>query len=248
MSPDLDRLIRLQQIDTAIADARARIAAHPRRVAEADAKLGEAALALEAARARLAANQEERRARERDMTLYQGRLDKFKDQQAAVKTNKEYQALGHEIETAQRELAAAEEKVIERMVEADALTAQLREAEAQLARRTREVDAEKQALDRELAELEASLTRATAARAALVAELDAQLVALFTQVAKVRKGVALCAATLEGLCSVCHVRLRPHVFQQVRHNDTIIQCESCQRILYYVPPPPPVEAPAVHTR
>ena len=44
-------------------------------------------------------------------------------------------------------------------------------------------------------------------------------------------------ATRDGLCSVCHVRLRPYVFQQVRQNDAIIQCESCRRILYYAPPP-----------
>ena len=40
---------------------------------------------------------------------------------------------------------------------------------------------------------------------------------LFEQVAKVRKGVALSMATRDGLCSICHVRLRPQVFQQVRH-------------------------------
>jgi hypothetical protein len=33
----------------------------------------------------------------------------------------------------------------------------------------------------------------------------------------------------------------------VRQNDSIVQCEICQRILYYVPPPPPVEAPVVRT-
>jgi predicted nucleic acid-binding Zn-ribbon protein len=61
----------------------------------------------------------------------------------------------------------------------------------------------------------------------------------------VRRGVALSMATRDGLCSLCHVRLRPHVFQQVRTNEQIIQCDSCQRILYYVPPPPPVEHPIV---
>ena len=38
------------------------------------------------------------------------------------------------------------------------------------------------------------------------------------------------------LCEACHVRLRPHVTQQIRRNDSIVQCESCQRILYYVAP------------
>jgi predicted nucleic acid-binding Zn-ribbon protein len=70
--------------------------------------------------------------------------------------------------------------------------------------------------------------------------------ALFEQVARARKGVAISTATRDGLCSLCHVRLRPSVFQQVRHNDSIIQCESCQRVLYWIPPPPPVEHAVVH--
>ena len=69
---------------------------------------------------------------------------------------------------------------------------------------------------------------------------------LFEQVAKVRKGVALSMATRDGLCSICHVRLRPQVFQQVRTNDTVVQCDSCQRILYWVPPPAPTPPPVTH--
>jgi predicted nucleic acid-binding Zn-ribbon protein len=68
---------------------------------------------------------------------------------------------------------------------------------------------------------------------------------LFQQVARQRKGIALSLATRDGTCSVCHVRLRPPVFQKVRHNDSIVQCEICQRILYYIAPPPPAEPPVV---
>jgi predicted nucleic acid-binding Zn-ribbon protein len=32
------------------------------------------------------------------------------------------------------------------------------------------------------------------------------------------------------------VRLRPHVTQQIRRNDSIVQCDSCQRMLYFEPP------------
>jgi hypothetical protein len=35
---------------------------------------------------------------------------------------------------------------------------------------------------------------------------------------------------------ICHVRLRPQVFNNVRRNTEIIQCDTCQRILYFVPP------------
>jgi predicted nucleic acid-binding Zn-ribbon protein len=245
MSPDLQRLIDLQRLETAIADARAKIAAHPQRLADADAQMAAAAQVLEAAKNRLKDNQEARRALEKDVALYQGRLAKFRDQQSAVKTNREYQALGHEIETAQHDLGGVEEKVIARMVEADTIDADVKQAEAAFAARRKEIDAEKKQLADELAVVESSLQSATQARAALLKEIDPRLLATFEQVARVRKGIAVTTATRDGLCSVCHVRLRPPVFQQIRHNDSIVQCDSCQRILYYVPPPPPAEGAIV---
>ena len=143
MSPDLQRLIDLQRLESTIADAKAKIATHPQRLAEADAQLASAHSVLDAAKTRLKDNQEARRALEKDVALYQGRLSKFRDQQSAVKTNKEYQALGHEIETAQHDLGGVEEKVIERMVEADAIADDVKKAEGAFAARKKEIEAQK---------------------------------------------------------------------------------------------------------
>jgi predicted nucleic acid-binding Zn-ribbon protein len=73
---------------------------------------------------------------------------------------------------------------------------------------------------------------------------------LFEHVSKHRKGLALSEAR-EGLCSQCHVRLRPQVYNDVRRNDSLIQCESCSRILYYLAVPgvanqPSAGAPAAN--
>ena len=247
MSPDLQRLIKLQQLESTITDAKATLAAHPQRLADADARLNESKQAVEAAKGRLKDNQEARRNLEKDVAVYQGRLTKFKDQLSLVKTNKEYQAMQHEIATAQSDLGGVEEKVLELMLEADTITADVKRAEAALTTRQKEIDAEKKELTEEPASVEISLKEASEARAELVKGLDARLMAIFEQVARVRKGVAISTATRDGLCSACHVRLRPFVFQQVRQNDAIIQCESCQRILYWIPPPPPIEHAVVHT-
>jgi len=247
MSPSLESLIKLQHLETQIAEAKAAIAAHPQLLSEADARLTAARTALDAAKTRLTDNQEKRRALEKDVAMYQARLSKYRDQQAAVKTNREYQALGHEIETAQQEMAAAEERVIERMVEADVVAADVKAAEGLFAAQQKQVEADKKSLAEDLAAEQARLTRVTEQRAEIVKGLDPRLLALFEQVARVRKGIAIAPATRDGLCSACHVRLRPHVFQQVRTNEQIIQCDSCQRIVYYIPPPPPIEQPIVRT-
>jgi len=246
MSPDLQRLIKLQQLESTIADAKATIASHPQRLADADARLNDSKHAVDAAKAQLKDNQEARRNLEKDVAVYQGRLTKFKDQLSLVKTNKEYQAMQHEIATAQSDLGGVEEKVLERMLEADTITADVKRAEAALVVRQKEIDAEKKEMTAELASVEASLKEATEGRVELLKNLEPRLIAIFEQVARVRKGVAISMATRDGLCSVCHVRMRPPVFQQVRQNDNIIQCESCQRVLYWVPPPPPIEQAVVH--
>lgn len=247
MSPDLQRLVDLQRLETAIADARTRIASYPQRVAEADEQLAVATRALDEVKQRLKDNHEARRALDKDIALYQGRLSKFRDQQAAVKTNREYQALGHEIETAQKELGAVEEKVLERMMEADEIAVEIKQAEETFAAERARIEDERKDLDTELTGLEKKLAAATADREALLKQVEPRLVAVFEQVARVRKGIAVTTATRDGLCSVCHVRLRPQVFQQVRHNDSIVQCDSCQRILYYIPPPPPTEGVIVRS-
>ncbi len=246
MSPDLEHLVELQNLETAIEEAKRRIAAHPQRVAEADARLAQAKDVVEAVKQRLKASQETRREAEKEAATYQGRLSKFKDQLSAVKTNREYQAMQHEIETAQKELGVVEERVLERMMESDTLAAEIKKAEQELAAQQKDVDAEKKTLAEELVTVEAALKDGTEKRSARVASLPPQLVALFEQVARARKGVALTTATRDGLCAACHVRLRPQVFQEIRRNDQIIQCASCNRILYFVPPPPPVEPAVTH--
>jgi predicted nucleic acid-binding Zn-ribbon protein len=239
---DLERLIRLQRLDTAADEARRAISALPERLGTIEAQLTSAKADLASAKSRLAENQEKRRGIEKDLSVVQTRLSRFKDQLMEVKTNREYQAMQKEIETAQHEVQSFEEKVLERMLEADELTAAIKTAETRLAAVERSAAAERHALDAERAAMEKQLDETARARLEIVAELPAGTLATFEQLSRARKGVAVAEAR-DGRCVVCHVRLRPQVFVEVRRNDSVIQCESCQRILYYVPPTT-AEAPA----
>ena len=236
MNADLERVIALQRLDSAAQDAQRRLAEEPDREKSLDARLEAARAEVAAAKQRLSENQTTRRAAEKDVAFQQGRLSKFRDQLMEVKTNREYQAMQHEIETAQNEVKALEEKVLERMLEADDLTASLKKAEAALASEQKTVDADRRAMATEITELTALLERLAGERAVLVAAMDTQLLKMFEQVARKRNGVAVAEAR-DGICTICHVRLRPQVFNNVRRNDAIVQCDSCQRILYFVPAP-----------
>jgi len=159
-----------------------------------------------------------------------------------VKTNVEYHAVQKEIAFAQTEIKTIEDKELELMMAADELQANAKKAEAALAAEQKAADADKKATAAQHADLQAALDKMTAERAALVSTLDKSLVALFEQVAKKRQGIAVAEAR-DGICTICHVRLRPQVFNTVRRNESINQCDSCNRILFFVPAPAGAPAP-----
>jgi predicted nucleic acid-binding Zn-ribbon protein len=237
MNPDLERVIALQKLVSAAQDAERRLAERPEREQRFDARLEAAGQRVAAAKERLAHNQNARRGIEKDVALHQGRLSKFRDQAMAVKTNQEYHAVQKEIGFAEAEVRTLEDRMLELMVEGDDLTALVKRAEADLAAEQKGVEGDRLAMAAELAELESSLARISAQRADLVKQLDASVLATFELVLRRRNGVAVAQAR-EGICTVCHVRLRPQLFNTVMRNDQIMQCDSCHRILYYVAPAP----------
>jgi predicted nucleic acid-binding Zn-ribbon protein len=236
MSPVLVSLVALQSIDTAGDAARKRLAELPAAEQAIAARLTQAVEAVEVAKARLADNQQRRRALEKDAALVDTRLARFDDHKAAVKTNQEYHALLHEIAVAKGEKEGIEERILVLLMEADEIGAALNAAEADRAEADRDGDRTRAALAAERTALDAELTRLAGERRRAGAELDAPLLARYDQILKQRRGLAVVPMTGET-CSACQLRQRPHVAQQVRRGDSVVQCESCQRILYVAAAP-----------
>jgi predicted nucleic acid-binding Zn-ribbon protein len=55
---------------------------------------------------------------------------------------------------------------------------------------------------------------------------------MFERILKGRQGIAV-AQAIDGHCSICHVRLRPQVYNTILRNEQIVQCDHCQRVLYF---------------
>lgn len=237
MLPDLERLIALQRIETERALAARTIAEVPRRQAALDERAAEGKAAFEEARAQQAAVAAAKRDAEKDLAAAEARLSKFRDQQNAVKTNKEYQAMLHEIETAKGDVDRLSEQVLLKMDEADAAAASTKLAEAALKEVEADIAGEKAALEAEADDAGKRLAALDAEREALVGQIeDPHALFVFEGLIKTRKTVAVVEA-VDGLCTECRVRLRPQVFAEIRRNDAIRQCDNCQRIVYYVPKP-----------
>jgi predicted nucleic acid-binding Zn-ribbon protein len=241
MHADLERVIALQRLDSEAGAARKKLAEAPEREKTFDARLDAARQRVADARAKLAVNQDGRRAVEKEVAVHQGRLSKYRDQAMAVKTNQEYHAIQHEIAHAQGEVKKYEDQILEHMVEADDLAATIKASEAALASEQKTIDTDRRKMQAEDAGLQTSLEIVGAERAGVVAALDKRVLAIYDSAFARRQGVAVAEAK-DGICTICHVRLRPQVFNDVRRNDGIVQCDSCQRILYFVPAPAATQA------
>ena len=234
MLPDLERLIRLQRLDTAVDEARRTVDGIPSRIEDLDIRLTASTAAVDAARNRCRVTKNERQAVEKSLAEVQGRLSRFKEQLMAVKTNKEYTAMQHEIATADADVQRLEDAILEHMLEADDLAADVEAAARALQAERAEIEAERAALEAKRVEIERRLSETSDERVKLTGNIGAAARQLFETVARQRRGIAVVEAR-DGHCTVCHVRLRPQMFNQVLRNTELIQCESCMRILYHDP-------------
>ena len=237
MLADLERLIELQAIETRAADAARVMAEAPSRIAALDALLQAATAEVDAAKHALADSQTARRTIDKDLAVVQQRQSKYKDQLMEVKTNPEYHAMQHQIAAAAAEVGRYEEHILINMLEADEISARLKQAEAALKAAHAKVSADRASIEQQVTAQQAVLAECNASRAGVVAAMnDPGMLDTFARIVKVR-GTAVARAVGER-CTVCQVRLRPAVFVSVVRNDQIVQCDSCQRILFFVPPKP----------
>ena len=234
MFPDLERLIRLQQLDAAASEATRVVEAIPSRIEALDAQLTAGAAAVDDANTRLSEKKSERAAVEKTLAAVQTRLSRFREQLMAVKTNKEYTAMQHEIATAEADVQERENTILEHMLELDDLAAAVTAADVALAGSRAGIERTKAALQTERGELERALASTARKRTTLTETIGAPAQALFERISNQRQGIAVVEAR-DGLCTLCNVRLRPQIFNQVLLNTELIQCDSCNRILYHGP-------------
>lgn len=243
MLPDLQRLIELQEIESRAAVANKAIAEAPGRIAALDALLQSATTALAAAKQSLADNQTARRSIDKDLIAAQQRLEKYKEQVMAVKTNEQLHAMQHQMKAVEDEIGQHEEKVLINMMAADEIGATIKKAEAALKAAQAKVAGERATIESEAKQHQATVAECAIARDKVVAAMDNKgAIETFQRIAKVR-GTAVARAEGER-CTICQVRLRPAVFAEVRKNDSLVQCDSCNRILYFIPPAAPKSADA----
>ncbi len=249
MQPEIKRLVELQAVDLYLAGLRARLNAFPQQLAEIDKRLADGKQRIAASKESLTSSLKDRKKYEMDVDSWKEKAKKYRDQSFTVKTNEAYKALQHEIEHAEGEVAQAEERLLARMVDGEQYDRDVKAAEHDLKELERAAGADRQKIQAEQAALQKELETKQAERDQMIPAIPEELLATYERIAARHHGIGV-AAVLDEACSLCGLRVVPHVFQLLRRDGytEIFQCETCSRILYYVEPPPAADAPAAAGR
>ncbi len=226
----LEKLIELQRLDLAVAKVDVESRAIPQEIQALEVRLTDARTGLEAAKARAEQLQKERRAKERDLDEAGLNIKKKPARLFEIKTNEEYSAVLREIEALNEKSSKLEEETLLLFDRVDEATKAVAAAEREF--KAAEAISQRERVEKEaqLAKLQQELADLREARKGQASRLDTTLLQQYDRLVKTR-GVAV-VAVKNGSCTGCAIALTPQTYSEVRRNDRIYTCTSCNRIIY----------------
>jgi predicted nucleic acid-binding Zn-ribbon protein len=228
---DLIKLLDLQTVDHRINQLRRDKGDYPKRIEALEEALQEAEEILQTQQDRIAELKKMGRHYERELAQANEALKSHEARLYEVKTNKEYDALQHEIEAWQDSVDQNETSLVETMTELEELTVGIEEEaesseEARQARR-----AEIESLKSKLDVIETQTEQEQQAREKLTQGVKPRLLAGYERIRKA-KGDAVARVTRQA-CGGCFTRLPPQLMAELRKRSRIIHCENCGRMLVW---------------
>jgi predicted nucleic acid-binding Zn-ribbon protein len=231
---NFENLIHLQELDEQIRKVTSFLDSLPDHVLVIEAKIDESEKIVAEVKNSLSTNQKKRRDLEAAVGDKKTRIGKYRKQLNDVKTNKEYTSLLKEIEDVENDIEALEEEIITEMLAADDLESEIKTAEAKAATMKEELLKEKSLVLEQGKGQEQEKERLLGERQQLIPGIPSDLFGLYHQIFHKSSGTALSPVT-DDFCSMCQIRVRPQVLNELIAQKDIILCENCGRILYWKP-------------
>lgn len=237
MSRQLDQLYRLQDRIRFVQAREKERDTVPTELKDVDEAFRERVEAVERLRGRLKQAEAELAKAEAEHSEHQEKQKKFQTTLKGVQSSREYGAVLNEIDGAEKLVRSTEERVLALEEEIEAAKRDLSTREASLPGETEEHEqklggwrAAQRAIDEELVSAHKEIKD-------LEGTLPPRDLAEFRRLLEKKNGLAI-SRVMDGACSACHMKVRPHALQTLKVGLDIITCDRCKRILYWQPPPP----------
>jgi predicted nucleic acid-binding Zn-ribbon protein len=232
VNPDLQNLITLQDLELKIAALQKQSSDIPNKIQNLEDQLQRVKTEYEEKVAHAKELSNQRRTLEGEVDLLNSKLSRLKEQLMAVKTNKEYTAMLHEIQAAEKNIRREEDRILEIMEETEGKEKDLKEEERSMLKRSAEIQENIRKTNESAPVMESELVKLKEEKDLIESRIESDLLSRYRRIARAQKGIALAEAKDE-LCSACHVRIRPQMYAELIRTESIYFCDSCSRILFY---------------
>lgn len=237
----LETVVKLQKTLNHLNDLEQRLSGVPEEMRELHEQYTEGKAEIDRLEAIIAEVGTTRRQAEAETQDCNAKLATFQQQVNRVRTQREYSAILHEIDAVKERIRELEDIELEAMTsqeEAEAAISTLRETfddvEAQYQEELAQWEAAKPGVAQEAEELRSEI-------AALEVEIPRPSLMLFERVRSVNNGQALApvgevqrpGGQSMWHCQACNYNVRPQLVVDIRNNGSLIQCDSCRRLLYF---------------
>jgi hypothetical protein len=225
-------LYALQEIDSAIEAATASLAAVEEQLGEGE-ELIAGREAVEEARHALEGVSRQQRELEWQVDDLRSRLSDVEGKLygGSVRNPKELAGVQEEANILKGQLRRREDELLELMVRVEEAQAALREAEESLSEVEERWRQEQQELMGDKERLEGELAGLEDRRGQQLGLIEARVLALYENLRERRQGRAVVKVE-RGMCGGCRISLPMTVLQKARSGLDVVQCVSCERILY----------------
>ncbi|MGO8994849.1 MAG: zinc ribbon domain-containing protein [Polyangiaceae bacterium] len=170
-----------------------------------------------------------------DVRQMMTQLDHSREKMNRARTERETNAVQRELEELRKLIRDREDEIGKLTTDSDAQRLTLEATEAEAKKIQDELNAREGDINSTLASLEKQRATKQASRDEVVKRLPPVLYRRYDAV-RARRGSGI-AQTTDGTCKACNMSLPPQLFHRLRREPLLEQCPSCNRIIYYAPPP-----------
>lgn len=226
------QLFELQEIDLEIDAKREALSEVMGRLGQSEV-LDQARLSLAGDEERLVELERSQREQEREVEDLRAKAtaSEKKLYGGTVKNPKELASLQEQVVNLQRKMRERDDKTLDIMAEVDTLQQKVSLKRGEVAKIEEDWRAEQASLSQQQAELGAALATLEQKGKDLAGKLDASSLELYQALRRKRHGRAV-AKVEQGMCQGCRIALPMSELQRARLGQELVQCSSCERILY----------------
>ena len=231
MTPEIARLLEIQERDREIHTLETELARLPEERKLRETQLAGAAAKLERAKTRFREIEVEKKNLEVEIAAKKTSIDRYKNQQLQTRKNEEYSALAHEIEASQKAISALEDRELDLMEEAEALQPEIAAAESAHKEEQAKIQKALEALAARAPNLQTRIAEVAAARKKAADGFDENLLDTYQRLFKAKSGSAL-VPLQHDVCTGCHMKVTSQTSVEVRSGKSLVGCPNCGRLLY----------------